>query len=127
MKCHLAALLAQHVALHTAEVHWGNIKLHLKSKDFACDVQYAKLKQLFGTNTCPAMSPASHGGNARACRHSYHVLWIRKPLLRDGEDHQHRQQSLGWSRCINSSPQGITRSVSCGMCCSQEAKQIVCG
>lgn len=67
-------------------------KLHLKPKDFAHDVQYAKLNQLFGKNTCPAMPPASHGGNARARRHSYHVLWIRRLLFRDVEDHQHRQQ-----------------------------------
>lgn len=85
MKCHFAALPvnASYLILHTAEVHWKYNKLHLKSKDFANDIHYAKLKQLFGKNTSPTMSPASHGGNARARRHSHHVLWIRRPLLRD--------------------------------------------
>ena len=46
-------------------------KLTLSQKGFAGDVQYAKLNQLFGKNTRPTMSPASHGGNARACRHSF--------------------------------------------------------
>lgn len=37
---------------------------------------------------------------------------------------QHRQQSSGRSQHINSSLQGITHSVNCGMCCSQEASKL---
>lgn len=127
MKCHFAALLLNtYLTRRTAEGHW-NCNIHLKSEDFADDVQYAKLNQLFRKNTSPFLSPASHGDNVRAHRHLYHVLWIRRPLFRDGVDYLHCQQSSGWLQCMNSSLQGITHSVNCGMCHSQEAKQIVCG
>lgn len=66
-------------------------KLHLKPKDFAHDVQYAKLNQLW-KKYLPSHATSIPWGNARARRHSYHVLWIRRLLFRDVEDHQHRQQ-----------------------------------